>query len=167
MARSGKPREHPNKISSMLFYLASIIIHGEFTFPELISIHLLKHLLEDVFRTNDANQDVVDNSSYLDLSPLYGNSEEQQRSVRVLRDGLLKPDAFAEIRLLGFPPGVAALLICFNRFHNYVAGNLAEINEGGRFTKKERLAAKDAQQFPGPDGPDLKRDNDLFQTARL
>jgi hypothetical protein len=27
--REGGAREHPNKISSMLFYLAAIIIHGK------------------------------------------------------------------------------------------------------------------------------------------
>lgn len=29
MARGPKAEEHPNQISSMLFYLATIIIHGE------------------------------------------------------------------------------------------------------------------------------------------
>ncbi|KAL8793128.1 MAG: hypothetical protein Q9195_004240 [Heterodermia aff. obscurata] len=40
----------------------------------------------------------VDNSSYLDLSPLYGNNQAQQDGVRMFVDGKLKPDAFADAR---------------------------------------------------------------------
>lgn len=52
------------------------------------------------------------------------------------------------------------MLIMWNRFHNYVADNLAEINDCGRFNvPHEGSTSYDA---------DLKkRDNDLFQTARL
>lgn len=96
-------------------------------------------------------------SSYLDLGPLYGNNQDEQNAVRTFKDGKLKPDCFSAKRVLGFPPGVGVLLIMFNRFHNYVVSQLAQINEGGRFTK--------------PDENDLKAyarwDNDLFQTARL
>lgn len=96
-------------------------------------------------------------SSYLDLGPLYGNNQDEQNAVRTFKDGKLKPDCFSAKRVLGFPPGVGVLLIMFNRFHNYIASQLAQINEGGRFTK--------------PDEADLKAyarwDNDLFQTARL
>lgn len=135
-ARGEETREHPNKLSSMLFYLATIIIH-------------------DVFRTNDRNYNVVDSSSYLDLGPLYGHCQADQKKVRLFKKGKLKPDVFSEIRLLGFPPGVSAFLICFNRFHNYIAGELLTINEGGRFTSGH---GKDAER---------NQDEDLFQTARL
>lgn len=101
---------------------------------------------------------ITSTSSYLDLSPLYGNNEEEQRAVRTMRDGLLKPDTFSEHRLLGFPPGVNAFLLTFNRFHNYVAGKLKLINEGGRFSPNPRLSKSDAE---------VKIDNDLFNTARL
>ena len=142
-ARGEKTRDHPNKISSVLFYIASIIIH-------------------DLFRTDDKDHNNHATSSYLDLAPLYGNNIDEQISVRALKDGMLKPDAFAEIRLLAFPPGVCALLVCFNRFHNYVAAQLAAINEGNKFdmpkgepgTEKYENAMK-------------KRDRDLFETARL
>src|SRR5947209_12082040 len=87
----------------------------------------------DLFHTNRNNPDIVDSSSYLDLGPLYGHNKPMQDSVRTFKDGKLKPDTFAEDRLLAFPPGVCALLVCFNRFHNYVVSQLAEINEGGRF----------------------------------
>lgn len=106
----------------------------------------------------------MENSSYLDLSPLYGSNEVQQAAVRTFRDGLLKPDAFSEIRLLGMPPGVCAFLICFNRFHNYVAGQLAEINESGRFSIPPGVTSLDTAKF---DVAEKKRDEDLFQTARL
>ncbi|ETI20690.1 hypothetical protein G647_07032 [Cladophialophora carrionii CBS 160.54] len=138
-ARGEEPREHPNKISSMLFYLATIIIH-------------------DCFHTDDAEYGKVKTSSYLDLAPLYGSSQEEQNQIRTFKDGMLKPDTFSEKRILGFPPGVSAIVICFNRFHNYVAMQLKEINEGGRFR-----APKSEQDTAGL----AKLDNDLFQTARL
>ncbi|KAI0018620.1 linoleate diol synthase [Xylariomycetidae sp. FL0641] len=142
MARN-QYRKHPNNVSSMLWYWATIIIH-------------------DLFWTDPADPTKTKTSSYLDLSPLYGSNQAMQDAVRTFRDGKMKPDAFADERLLGQPPGVGVLLVMFNRFHNHVAANLAAINENGRFT---------------PPAPDLegeraaaawkKHDNDLFQTARL
>ncbi|PYI22509.1 heme peroxidase [Aspergillus japonicus CBS 114.51] len=131
-------KEHPNKISSILFYLASIIIH-------------------DLFQTDRNDYTVSLTSSYLDLSPLYGNNQDEQNQVRTFKDGKLKPDCFSSKRILGFPPGVGVLLIMFNRFHNYVVENLATINEGGRFTKPDESNTKAYAKY----------DNDLFQTARL
>ena len=46
----------------------------------------------------------------------------------------------------------------FNRFHNYVAEQLAAINEGHRFEKPKADAGDKAW---------AKYDNDIFQTARL
>ncbi|KMU89621.1 linoleate diol synthase (Linoleate (8R)-dioxygenase) [Coccidioides immitis H538.4] len=131
----------PTKISSMLFHFATIIIH-------------------DIFRTDELDISRLKNSSYLDLGPLYGHDEEQQKGVRQFKDGLLKNDAFAEERVLGQPPGVCALLVAFNRFHNYVVGELATINERGRFTMP-------VEGSPNYEKALLKRDNDLFQTGRL
>lgn len=143
LARRGVPKEHPNKISSMLFYLASIIIH-------------------DLFRTGDdsinPDYNISSTSSYLDLSPLYGNNMKEQLAVRALKDGLLKPDTFHEHRLLGFPAGVSVLLICFNRFHNHVATQLKSINQDGRFNPNPRLSKAEALK---------KLDDDLFNAARL
>ncbi|GBF61841.1 psi-producing oxygenase A [Trichophyton mentagrophytes] len=129
---------HPSQISSMLFYLASIIIH-------------------DLFKTDPRNPTISKTSSYLDLSPLYGSNQAEQDSVRAFKDGKLKPDSFAERRIHGLPPGSGLLLVMFNRFHNYVVRNLAAINEGGRFSKPRD---GDAKAF-------AKYDNDLFQTGRL
>jgi Animal haem peroxidase len=69
---------------------------------------------------------------------------------------MLKPDTFSETRAYALPPGVAVLLLCFNRFHNYVASQLKEINEGNRFSPANKT--EKAQ---------CKVDEDLFQTARL
>lgn len=138
MAR-GEFRPHPAKLSSMLFYLASIIIH-------------------DLFRTDRWDTTKTKTSSYLDLAPLYGCDQSEQDVMRTFQDGKIKPDCFSSKRVLGFPPGVGALLIMFNRFHNYVVDQLASINEAGRFTKPKDDADKPAY---------TKYDNDLFQTARL
>lgn len=75
----------------------------------------------DLFRTNRDDPNISDASSYLDLSPLYGNNIADQKEIRTFKDGKIKPDAFSEKRLLAFPPGVSVLLIMFGRFHNYVA----------------------------------------------
>jgi hypothetical protein len=129
---------HPNNISSMLFYVASIIIH-------------------DLFRTNRQDSNISDTSSYLDLSPLYGSNQEEQNAMRTFKDGKIKADCFSEKRLLGFPPGVGCILIMYNRFHNHVVEQLAAINEAGRFTKPTADSEPCWKKY----------DNDLFQTGRL
>ncbi|KAK5629121.1 hypothetical protein RRF57_004836 [Xylaria bambusicola] len=136
-------KKHPNNTSSILWYWADIIIH-------------------DLFWTDQREPTKNKTSSFLDLSPLYGSNQEMQNSVRTFKDGMLKPDAFADKRLLGQPPGVCTILVMFNRFHNYVARNLVRINENGRFTAPP----------PGLDEEKTaaawkKYDNDIFQTARL
>ncbi|KAI1329875.1 heme peroxidase-domain-containing protein [Xylariaceae sp. FL0255] len=117
MARDDKGRKSQSGLSSMLIYHATIIIH-------------------DIFRTNDTDKNISDTSSYLDLSPLYGFTEEMQRKVRddKYKLGLLKPDTFAEDRLLRQPPGVCIMLVMYNRYHNYVATQLRRINENNRFS---------------------------------
>ncbi|KAI1853021.1 hypothetical protein JX265_012777 [Neoarthrinium moseri] len=132
-------KEHPNKISSMLFYLAAIITH-------------------DCFQTDVKDHNVNSTSSYLDLSPLYGRNEDEQNEMRTYEDGLLKPDCFSSKRAFSLPPGIGVFLIMFNRFHNYVVSQLAHINEGGRFTKpKSDQNYKSWRDY----------DNNLFQTGRL
>ena len=143
---------HPNKISSVLFYLASIIIH-------------------DCFHTSHTDFAVSETSSYLDLAPLYGSNGEQQMKMRTKKDGKLKPDCFSDSRILGFPPGVGCMLIMFNRFHNHVASNLARIDEHGRFSAilKGQGGFKGIKR-PGdehPPTPEELYDEALFQTARL
>ncbi|KAL4777371.1 heme peroxidase [Aspergillus nidulans var. acristatus] len=90
-------------------------------------------------------------------------SYTEQTQVRTFTDGLLKPDTFAEKRLLSQPPGVCALLVAFNRFHNYVVTELARINEAGRFD----LPTDGQEKSPDYVRALQKRDEDLFQTGRL
>ncbi|KAL6892999.1 heme peroxidase [Trichoderma longibrachiatum] len=135
--------KNPNNVSSILWYWATIIIH-------------------DLFWTNEKDSNINDSSSYLDLSPLYGHSQEAQNGVRTFKDGMLKPDTFADKRLLGMPPGVCTLLVMFNRFHNHVAANLAAINEANRFAKPPPSLQGDAAAAAWK-----KYDEELFQTARL
>lgn len=111
----------------------------------------------DLFNTDRQNANISNTSSYLDLAPLYGSTQMDQDRVRLGKDGLLKPDTFHEDRLLGQPPGVNVLLVLYSRFHNHVATMLAEINEDGRFSIAPDADAKAMK----------KRDNDIFQTARL
>jgi hypothetical protein len=117
MAREEGGRQSQSGLSSMLIYHATIIIH-------------------DIFRTNDYDKNISDSSSYLDLSPLYGYTMEMQRKVRddKFKLGLLKPDTFAEDRLLRQPPGVCIMLVMYSRYHNYAATQLRRINENGRFS---------------------------------
>ncbi|KAF2708502.1 heme peroxidase [Pleomassaria siparia CBS 279.74] len=150
MTRTKRNTElHPNRISSVLFYLASIIIH-------------------DCFRTDHQDYSNSLTSSYLDLSPLYGSNQTEQDLMRTKVDGKIKPDSFSEARLLFFPPGVGVLLIMFNRFHNYTVENLAAINEGNRFQKPTPpKEASDQSATEAYKTKLAKYDEDLFQTGRL
>ena len=130
------------------------------------------------FRTNQVDKNVSDTSSYLDLSPLYGRDRERQEAVRTMSDGLLKPDTFAEDRLLNQPPGVCIYIIMYNRFHNYVARQLKEINENAKFTvtenpppgwvTPENMKEKTSDTKKAwKEYIEAKVDEELFQTARL
>ena len=136
MAREEGGRQSQSGLSSMLIYHATIIIH-------------------DIFRTNDNDKNISDSSSYLDLSPLYGFTMEKQRQVRDDRFklGLLKPDTFAEDRLLRQPPGVCIMLVMYNRYHNYAATQIRRINENGRFSVPKKYGEPKliavARQFLG------------------
>ncbi|RDA87814.1 hypothetical protein CP532_2958 [Ophiocordyceps camponoti-leonardi (nom. inval.)] len=136
-------KKNKNNVSSILWYWATIVIH-------------------DIFDTSQTNPNINNASSYLDLSPLYGRTKEACASMRTFKDGKIKPDSFAERRLIAIPPGVCVMLVMFNRFHNYIADSLAEINDTNRFPK------------PGADlkGEEAsaawkKYDEDLYQTSRL
>ncbi|KAL4949304.1 heme peroxidase [Aspergillus filifer] len=134
---------HPNKVSSLFFDWASLIIH-------------------DIFQTDYRDYNKNKTSAYLDLAILYGDVKEEQDLVRTHKDGKLKPDAFSEPRLQAFPAACCVLLVMLNRFHNFVVEELAAINENGRFTKPDpNLPAELAEKAWA------KRDEDLFQTGRL
>ena len=121
-----------SNISSNLFYLATLITH-------------------DIFNTDPTDYTVNLTTSYLDLSPLYGWTKHMQDGVRTGTNGLLKADQFADTRFWIQPAGVTALLVLFNRNHNYLAAKLLDIDEHTRFSSLH----------------DEERDEALFQTARL
>ncbi|OJT01856.1 Linoleate 10R-lipoxygenase [Trametes pubescens] len=132
---------HPAGLSSMMFSFAALVIHT-------------------VFRTSHKDVNINETSSYVDLAPLYGHNEDAQKKIRVFDGrGLLKPDTFAEDRLLLLPPAVCVLLVLFNRNHNYIARKLLELNE--------RLTYKDPSTLSQGSDELTKQEEDLFQTARL
>ncbi|KAF5356621.1 hypothetical protein D9758_008203 [Tetrapyrgos nigripes] len=137
--KGNKP--HPSGVSSCFFALADIIIH-------------------DIFNTNRTDWSINNNSSYLDLSPLYGSSDKQIDAIR-RKDGsgMLWDDVFADNRLLFMPPATCALLVLFSRNHNFIAEKILSINEKGNLVSPSKLASN-------PDK--LKaQDDEIFQRARL
>ncbi|KAG5647805.1 hypothetical protein DXG03_007727 [Asterophora parasitica] len=137
--------KHPAGLSSQMFSFAALVIHS-------------------VFRTSHTDVNINETSSYVDLSPLYGHNQETQDRVRVRNGyGLLKPDVFAEDRLLLLPPAVCALLVLFSRNHNYIAKKLLDINERGTYVDPSTLKA----DVPAQKTQLLAQEEELFQIARL
>ncbi|KEP48319.1 linoleate diol synthase [Rhizoctonia solani 123E] len=136
---TGKRTEHPGKNSSLTFAFAAIVTHS-------------------LFRTDPRDWNKNNTSSYFDLSPLYGSNQVEQDAVRI-KDGRgrLYPDTFSEGRLVFLPPASAALLVIWNRNHNYIADTILKINEQGRW------------KTPPPEsaGERATQDDEIFQTARL
>ncbi|KIM34230.1 hypothetical protein M408DRAFT_59813 [Serendipita vermifera MAFF 305830] len=130
---------HPSGNSAMMFGFATLVIHS-------------------CFRTNHEDWTVNDTSSYVDLSPLYGNSLETQLKLR-RQDGTGKMwnDVFAEDRLLFLPPISCALLVLFCRNHNYIAEKLLQINEKNRFSNPPPTDQKAM----------MDQDDEIFNVARL
>jgi linoleate 10R-lipoxygenase len=103
-----------------MFAFATLVIHRYVQTQKVALIHVdAVYLHLSIFRTSHTDPNINETSSYVDLAPLYGNTQEMQDKVR-LRDGkgLLHPDVFAEDRLLLLPPAVCAILVLFNRNHN-------------------------------------------------
>jgi hypothetical protein len=133
-------KDHPGGMSSLFFALAEVIIHNIFnTDPK-------------VWTRNKA-------SSYLDLSPLYGSSQEEVNRVR-RKDGTgrLWNDVFSDPRLIYMPPAVCALVVLFSRNHNYVAEKILSINERGTFNKDPATLVGQAL---------VDQDEEIFQRTRL
>jgi hypothetical protein len=131
---------HPDGVSSLFFAFANLVIHS-------------------IFYT-DRNDITINNaSSYLDLSILYGHSEEACNKVR-RKDGTgkLYNDTFADPRLLGMPPSTCALLVLFNRNHNYVAQKIFDINEHNKYHKPADLSSDEARHV---------QDDEIFHRSRL
>jgi len=133
-------QQHAGGMSSMIFAFASIVTHS-------------------LFRTNPKDITVNLASSYLDLSPLYGDNQNAQDKVRdkAAGLGLLYPDTFSEERLLFAPPATSALLVIFSRNHNYIAEKLVKINEFKKWSNPP----------PSDTAARAVQDEELFQTAKL
>ena len=106
---------HPNKVSSLFFDWASLIIHGELTIMGGATPCFYANALLDIFQTDHANPHLNKTSGYLDLSILYGDVQEEQDLIRTHRDGKLKPDSFSEPRLQAFPAACCVMLVMLNR----------------------------------------------------
>ncbi|KAF5343817.1 hypothetical protein D9758_016221 [Tetrapyrgos nigripes] len=101
-----------------------------------------------------------DNSSYLDLSVLYGSSDKQVDAIhRKDGSGMLWDDVFADNRLLFMPPATCALLVLFNHNRNFIAEKTLSINEKGNLLPPSQLASNPKA---------LKaQDDEIFQHAHL
>ncbi|GAA6004340.1 peroxidase/cytochrome P450 family protein [Rhodotorula paludigena] len=128
---------HPSGISSMLFAFANLIIHS-------------------IFQSNHQDPDINDASSYLDLSPVYGNNEEEQRKIRTGVQGKIHPDTIASQRLFMMPPSSVAMAILFARNHNWICDKLVEVNENNQFAPWTSLDEKGK----------LSQDLRIFEIAR-
>ncbi|KAH9854311.1 heme peroxidase [Lenzites betulinus] len=137
-ARDWQP--HPNGNSSLTFAYASLVTH-------------------QLFRTDPRDMTKNNTTSYLDLSILYGTSQDEQDAVRDRASGrgLLYPDAFSEDRLVFVPPAATALLVLFSRNHNYIAEMLLRLNERGRWT----------DPVPQDEAKRALQDEEIFQIARM
>ncbi|EGN97158.1 hypothetical protein SERLA73DRAFT_57758, partial [Serpula lacrymans var. lacrymans S7.3] len=114
-ASSSYFQSHPGGLSSLFFAFANFIIHS-------------------IFHTNLDNPRINDASSYLDLSVLYGSSEEDVSRIRRFDgSGRLWEDVWADKRVVGMHPAFGALVVLFCRNHNYIAERILAINENGTY----------------------------------
>lgn len=137
-------------------------------------------VIHTCFRTNHQNWLQNETSSYVDLSPLYGNNQEGQDRIRNKEGrGMLFNDVFAEDRLLFLPPIACAFLILYCRNHNFIASvafnfqhictesiyseKILQINERGTWVDPSNTVKWDALT---PEQK-LKQDDDVFNMARL
>ncbi|KAI0060307.1 heme peroxidase [Artomyces pyxidatus] len=139
LLKRDKFEEHPGGISSLFFAFADLVIHS-------------------IFNTDSHDWTQNNVSSYLDLSPLYGSSQDEQDALRP-KDGTGKiyPDVFADSRLLFMPPAVCALLVILSRNHNFIAEKILSINERGNLSNPP----------PSDKEQRLAQDDEIFQRARL
>ncbi|KAF5338872.1 hypothetical protein D9611_008746 [Ephemerocybe angulata] len=113
-----------------------------------------------LFKTNTSELWINEASSYLDLSPLYGNNADEVKQIRdpmSMGRGLIHPDAFMDEGVALLPPASGALLILFNRNHNYIAGQLLKLNEKKKWSSDPISDPKKSQV----------QDDEIFETARL
>lgn len=114
LKRNGPFRPHPSGLNRLFFSFATVVIH-------------------ECFQTSRTDPWVNETSSYVDLSTLYGNTENEQKRVRTYHNGEIYPDSIASERIMMMPPGVVAVLLMFSRNHNHIAESLLSVNEGTKY----------------------------------
>jgi linoleate 10R-lipoxygenase len=99
------------------------------------------------------------NLKRLALPFVYCSDQTTQDTVRDKASGrgYLYPDCFAEERLIFLPPAASALLVIFNRNHNFICDMLLKINERKKWT----------DPIPADPKKLAAQDEEIFQTARL
>ena len=132
LKRDGPYRPHPSGLNRLFFSFATVVIH-------------------ECFQTSRENPWINETSSYVDLSTLYGNTEQEQERVRTYENGLIWPDSIASERIMMMPPGVVAVLLMFSRNHNHVAESLYKVNEDGKYRPWDQLNQKEKKWYPLPD----------------
>ena len=123
LKRTGPFREHPSGLNRLFFSFATIVIH-------------------EIIQTSRTDPWINETSSYVDLSTLYGNTDNEQQRVRTYKDGLIFPDSIASERIMMMPPGVVCVLLMFSRNHNAIAKNLLLVNEQGKYETWDKLSEK-------------------------
>ncbi|KAF8724506.1 hypothetical protein AX14_008737 [Amanita brunnescens Koide BX004] len=141
LLKSTNLKDHPRGISGLAFAFAAILA---------LSLHR-----EDTPKSKLKHNKT---SPYFDLSPLYGVNEMETSSIR-MKDGrgMLWPDSFTEDRLDMLPESVPALLVLWNRYHNYVAKQLLSYNEDNQWKDPDNLMLSEQC---------LRQDNEIFDVAR-
>ncbi|KAG0665214.1 hypothetical protein C6P46_000313 [Rhodotorula mucilaginosa] len=137
LMRRDKFVPHPSGISSMLFAMAVLITHS-------------------IFVTDHEDLNMNHASSYLDLSPIYGNNQAEQDKIRTHVQGEIYPDVLSSNRLFLMSPGAVALGLVFSRNHNWIAKKLVEVNQNGQFKPWNSLNDKEKRL----------QDHALFNLAR-
>ena len=120
LKRKGAFRAHPSGLNRLFFSFATVVIH-------------------ECFQTSREHHWINETSSYVDLSTLYGNTDNEQKRVRTYQNGMIYPDSIASERIMMMPPGVVAVLMMFSRNHNEIAYSLWSINEEGKYGDWDEL----------------------------
>lgn len=128
---------HKGGLNRLFFSFATVVIH-------------------ECFQTDYKRPWINATSSYVDLSTLYGNNQEEQNRVRTFEQGRIYPDTIGSERIMMMPPGVIAVLLMFSRHHNHIAQRLFDVNEAGQYKPWESLGAEEKKT----------QDEDIFQLSR-
>lgn len=144
LLRSSQHVDHQNGINGLCVALATVI-----------SLTLV--------RINEKRPEYNETSPTLDLSPLYGVTDSESDMVRSKDgSGMLSPDCFYDDRPIFLSPAVSALLILWNRNHNFIARQLLLNNEGKKWVDPSEQDSLDGTLSPRM----AIQDDEIFKIAR-